>query len=195
MIVDDFQDEIITDVTAAADNTTASSASVSIDEEEEYCNNISPNNNNSRSQQQQRRLRTLDSFLEQAFQVTKNNKNIHNSTTARSNSFYSSLEEQQDQQDQQDQQPTRSSSSSYDAIDTNTNPHHHATKESSRSTATATRFDESSLAITIPVIPNNQPVGESTSSIIINAIKNDIVYKTMWEDKLKELMKRKDIYE
>tara|TARA_R100001377_G_scaffold49460_1_gene28678 strand:+ start:223 stop:360 length:138 start_codon:yes stop_codon:yes gene_type:complete len=30
---------------------------------------------------------------------------------------------------------------------------------------------------------------------IINAIKNDIVYKTMWEDKLKELMKRKDIYE
>jgi len=30
---------------------------------------------------------------------------------------------------------------------------------------------------------------------IINAIKNDIVYKTMWQDKLKELMKRKDIYE
>ena len=189
MIVDDFQDEIITDVTAAADNPTASSASISIDnndsvhadEEEEYCNTISPNNNNSRSQQQQRRLRTLDSFLEQAFQVTKNNKNIHNSTTTRSNSFYSSLEEQQDQQDQQ---PTRSSSSSYDAIDTNTNPHQHATKESSRSTATAatataattTRFDETSLAITIPVIPNNQTVGESTSSIIINAIKNQWKY-------------------
>ena len=30
---------------------------------------------------------------------------------------------------------------------------------------------------------------------IINAIKDDIVYKTMWQDKLKELMKRKDVYE
>ena len=30
---------------------------------------------------------------------------------------------------------------------------------------------------------------------IIDEIKDDIVYKTMWENKLKELMHRKDVYE
>ena len=30
---------------------------------------------------------------------------------------------------------------------------------------------------------------------IINAIQDDIVYRTMWENKLKELMQRKDVYE
>ena len=30
---------------------------------------------------------------------------------------------------------------------------------------------------------------------IIDAIQDDIVYRTMWENKLKELMQRKDVYE
>ena len=30
---------------------------------------------------------------------------------------------------------------------------------------------------------------------IYHSITDDLVYKTMWQDKLKELMKRKDVYE
>tara|TARA_R100000541_G_scaffold48741_1_gene55825 strand:+ start:547 stop:684 length:138 start_codon:yes stop_codon:yes gene_type:complete len=30
---------------------------------------------------------------------------------------------------------------------------------------------------------------------IINAIQDDMVYRAMWERKLKELMQRKDVYE